>query len=43
MGLRLGSLRVYYEVSEVELNVRVLAIGVKDRNVVRIGGEVIEL
>jgi mRNA-degrading endonuclease RelE of RelBE toxin-antitoxin system len=41
--LRIRHLRVYYEVSEAERIVRVLAVGVKDRNVVRIGGEVIEL
>ena len=42
--LRIGALRVYYEVKEEpELVVRVLAVGVKDRNVVRIGGEEIAL
>ena len=42
--LRIGHLRVYYEVQEgPEPVVRVLAVGVKDRNVVRIGGEEIVL
>lgn len=42
--LRVGHLRVYYEVQgEAEPVVVVLAIGVKDRNVVRIGGEEIAL
>ena len=37
--LRVGQLLVYYEVrDEPEPVVRVLAIGVKDRNVARIGG-----
>jgi len=39
-GLRVGPLRVYYEVQEEpDPVVRVLAVGVKDRNVVRIAGE----
>ncbi len=38
--LRVGHLRVYYEVQEEQDPVvRVLAVGVKDRNVVRIAGE----
>jgi mRNA-degrading endonuclease RelE of RelBE toxin-antitoxin system len=41
--LRIGHLCVYYEVGGAERIVRVLAVGVKDRNVVRIGGEVIGL
>ena len=42
--LRIGSLRVYYEVQEEpELVVSILAIGVKQRNRVRIGKEVVEL
>jgi mRNA-degrading endonuclease RelE of RelBE toxin-antitoxin system len=42
--LRAGHLRVYYEVQEEpEPVVLVLAVGVKDRNVVRIGGEEIVL
>ena len=42
--LRIGDLRVYYEVkNEPHLVVRVLAIGVKERNEVRIGGERIKL
>jgi mRNA-degrading endonuclease RelE of RelBE toxin-antitoxin system len=42
--LRIGHLRVYYEVNEEEdPKVIVTAIGVKVRNRVRIGGEEIEL
>lgn len=42
--LRLGDLRVYYDVEEAPKPiVRVRAVGVKDRNVVRCGGEVYEL
>jgi mRNA-degrading endonuclease RelE of RelBE toxin-antitoxin system len=41
--LRIGALRVYYEVKEPDLVVNVLAVGVKDRNIVRIGGEEIAL
>jgi hypothetical protein len=42
--LRAGHLRVYFEVQEEpEPVVLVLAVGVKDRNVVRIGGEEIVL
>ena len=42
--LRAGHLRVCYEVQEEpEPVVLVLAVGVKDRNVVRIGGEEIVL
>ena len=42
--LRVGRLRVYYEVQEEpDPVVRVLAVGVKDRNVVRIAGEEIAL
>ena len=42
--LRIGDLRVYYEVSdEPEPTVTVLAIGVKERDRVRIGGEIIKL
>ena len=40
--LRIGDLRVYYEVDAAEGAVRILAVGVKDRNVVRIGKEVFE-
>ena len=38
--LRIGDLRVYYEVAAAEAAVRILAVGVKDRNIVRIGKEV---
>ena len=39
--LRIGDLRVYYEV-DVESLVRILAVGIKERNVVRIGKELFE-
>ena len=42
--LRLGNLRVYYEVEEEpEPVVYIRAVGIKERNRVRIGKEVIEL
>ena len=42
--LRIGNFRVYYEISEQpEATVTILAIGVKERNRVRIGGEIIKL
>jgi hypothetical protein len=42
--LRVGDLRVYYEVSDTpEPVVLIRAIGVKEHNVVRIGGEEITL
>lgn len=42
--LRIGDLRVYYDIQEdPEKLVTILAIGVKDRNRIRIGGEEIEL
>lgn len=42
--LRVGNLRVYYDIEEEpEQVVRVLAIGVKDRNQVRIGDRYLEL
>lgn len=42
--LRLGVLRVYFDVfSEPEPVVVVLAVGVKERNAVRIGNKVIQL
>ena len=42
--LRVGGLRIYYEVEEEpEPVVCVLAVGVKERNRVRIGKEVIDL
>jgi len=42
--LRLGTLRVYYDVEEQpEQRVIIVAVGVKEGNRVRIGGEVIEL
>jgi hypothetical protein len=42
--LRLGNLRVYYDVEhELQATVYVRAVGVKERNRVRIGREVIQL
>jgi mRNA-degrading endonuclease RelE of RelBE toxin-antitoxin system len=42
--LRIGNLRAYYDIEqEPELVVIVLAVGIKLRNRVRIGGEEIEL
>jgi len=41
--LRLGELRVYYEVQAEACLVNVLAVGYKERNRVIIGGEEIEL
>jgi hypothetical protein len=42
--LRIGELRVYYEVKdEPDPVVTVLAVGVKERNVIRIGGEEVDL
>ena len=42
--LRIGKLRVYYDVEEEpEPLVSIRAVGIKDRNRVRIGKEVIEL
>jgi mRNA-degrading endonuclease RelE of RelBE toxin-antitoxin system len=42
--LRIGDLRVYYDVEEKpEPRVTILAVGVKDRNKVRIGREIVEI
>jgi hypothetical protein len=42
--LRIGELRVYYEIEEnPERVVTIVAVGVKDRNRVLIGGKEIEL
>jgi len=42
--LRIGNLRVYYEVNnDPESTVVVLAVGIKDRDRVRIGGETVKL
>jgi hypothetical protein len=42
--LRIGDLRVYYDVEETPRKlVNILAVGEKDRNTVRIAGEIIEL
>jgi mRNA-degrading endonuclease RelE of RelBE toxin-antitoxin system len=40
--LRIGNLRVYYEIDAVEGVVRVLAVGLKQRSLVRIGKETFE-
>ena len=42
--LRIGGLRVYYDIEEnLESVVYIRAVGIKERNRVRIGGKVIEL
>ena len=41
--LRIGALRVYYEVDEARRVVEIRAVGIKDRSRVTIGGEEIEL
>ena len=41
--LCIGILRVYYDVEEVEAAVYVRAVGIKERNRVRIGNEVVDL
>jgi len=41
--LRIGALRVYYEVDEAHRVVEIRAIGVKDRSRIWIGGEEIDL
>ncbi len=42
--LRIGNLRAYYDVEEEpEPVVYVRAVGVKERNQIRIGGEIVEL
>jgi mRNA-degrading endonuclease RelE of RelBE toxin-antitoxin system len=42
--LRIGNLRVYYEVTDdLQRSVTILAIGVKERDRVRIGREIIRL
>ena len=42
--LRIGTLRVYYDVfMEPEPTVLVVAVGIKDRNALRIGGYVVEI
>jgi mRNA-degrading endonuclease RelE of RelBE toxin-antitoxin system len=41
--LRIGDLRVYYDVAaDPEPVVHVRAVGIKDQNELRIGGEVVE-
>ena len=41
--LRLGDLRVFYDVNASENAVEVVAVGVKEHNRLRIGGEEVEL
>lgn len=41
--LRIGDLRVYYDVEEPEAVVYINAVGIKERNQVRIAGEVYDL
>ena len=42
--LRIGQLRVYYEVEEEPgQRVNILAVGIKERNRVRIGRKIVEL
>ena len=42
--LRIGNIRVYYDIEEApECIVVILAVGIKERNRVRIGKEVLEL
>lgn len=41
--LRIADLRVYYEIEEESKTVHIRAVGIKDRNEVRIGGEVMQL
>ena len=41
--LRIGDFRVYYDVDEEESIVDIRAIGIKEGNQVRIGGEIVEL
>ena len=41
--LRLGELRVFYDINKQKLTVDVIAVGVKERSRLRIGGEEIEL
>jgi mRNA-degrading endonuclease RelE of RelBE toxin-antitoxin system len=41
--LRIGDFRVYYDVDEEESIVDIRAIGIKQGNQVRIGGEIVDL
>lgn len=41
--LRIGTLRVYYEVDEMKRVVEIRAVGIKDRHRIIIGGEEIDL
>lgn len=41
--LRIGNLRVYYDIDEEEYTVYILAVGVKERTNVKIGKRVIKL
>jgi len=43
-ALRVGKLRAYYDVlTHPEATVLIVAVGIKDRNTVQIGGEVVTL
>lgn len=41
--LRIGDFRVYYDVDKEESIVDIRAVGIKESNQVRIGGEIVEL
>ena len=41
--LRIGNIRVYYDVDEGKHSVNIRAVGIKERNCVKIGKEVIQL
>ncbi|MBH8573416.1 type II toxin-antitoxin system RelE/ParE family toxin [Nostocaceae cyanobacterium CENA369] len=41
--LRIDSFRVYYDVDEEESIVDIRAVGIKEGNQIRIGGEIVEL
>ena len=41
--LRIGDFRVYYDVDEGESIVDIRAVGIKEGNQIRIGGEIVEL
>jgi mRNA-degrading endonuclease RelE of RelBE toxin-antitoxin system len=41
--LRIGEIRVYYDIDEPKRVVTILAVGLKDRNRVIIGGEEVQL
>jgi mRNA-degrading endonuclease RelE of RelBE toxin-antitoxin system len=41
--LRLGDLRVFYDINKQDQAVEVIAVGIKEHNRLRIGGEEVEL